>query len=124
MTTKNIDLKLITPDHLKGYWNVFDRTVNKTQSDEFSSINVLDIQSNFFRSLNGKITEGQYEIFRESEIIYNPQIKFYSNNSEIGNAIITRLFIEEQSNKFIHKLTLYFSSGLELILKKEEKLNS
>ena len=123
MTTKNIDLKLITPDHLKGYWNVFDRTVNKTKSDEFSSINVLDIQSNFFRSLNGKITEGQYEIFRESEIIYNPQIKFYSNNSEIGNAIVTRLFIEEQNNKFIHKLTLYFSSGLELILKKEEKLN-
>lgn len=123
MTKKNIDLKLITPDHLKGYWNVFDRTINKTKSDQFSSISVLHIQNNFFRSLNGKITEGEYEIFRESEIIYNPQIKFYSNNSEIGNAIITRLFIEEQNNKFIHKLTLYFSSGLELILKKEEKLN-
>ena len=123
MTKKNIDLKLITPDHLKGYWNVFDRTINKTKSDQFSSISVLHIQSNFFRSLNGKITEGEYAIFRESEIIYNPQIKFYSNNSEIGNAIITRLFIEEQNNKFIHKLTLYFSSGLELILKKEEKLN-
>ena len=123
MARKNIDLKLITPDHLKGYWSVSDRTINKTNIDQFSSINVLDFQNNFFRSVNGKITEGEYEIFRESEIIYNPQIKFYSNNSEIANAIITRLFIEELNNKFIHKLTLYFSSGLELILKKEENLN-
>ncbi len=57
---------------------------------------------------------------REKEIIYNPQLIFYVNNSEIANAIITRLYSENDGNKKIYKLTLYFTTGLELVLHKNQ----
>ncbi len=116
---KNIDLNEIDKDHVKGHWEVHSRSSNKMEHDYFSDINKLDLEKNHFRSVNGKVIEGKWEVVREKEIIFNPQIKFYLGNNEVGNAIITRLFEEIRSDgKKLQKLTLYFTTGLELILKK------
>jgi hypothetical protein len=55
---------------------------------------------------------------REEEIIYNPQLFFYINKDYTANAITTRLFTETTDKSVIYKLTLYFTSGLELVLHK------
>lgn len=71
-----------------------------------------------FTLQNGEEVKGKLTLARETKIIYNPQLKFYNNNEVIANAIITRLTHEEVMGKEIHKLTLYFSTGLELVLHK------
>ncbi len=120
MIMKNYDLNEINGDHVKGHWQVHKRVFNKPDHDYFTDINKLDLEKSSFRSINGKVIEGQWEVFREKELIFNPQIKFYHNKIEIGNAIITRLYEEQTEGQKSQKLTLYFLTGLELILKKEE----
>lgn len=116
---KNVDLKDIDQEIITGHWKVYRRVKNNDTKDYFSDINILDLGKNVFRSVNGKITEGQWKVFRENEIVFNPQIKFLQNDNELANAIITRLFEEEFAGQKLQKLTLYFITGLELILQKE-----
>jgi hypothetical protein len=74
------------------------------------------LKTDSYTSVNGKQRTGRWLVTRASSIIYNPQLKFFIDETEVGKAIITRLYteIDEESNTF--NLTLYFNTGLELVL--------
>ncbi len=114
-----IDLNTVNEDHLKGVWEVKNRFINNNNADNpFVDIRVLEIDTGDYRSVNGKERRGKWQMVREHQIIYNPQIKFYIEQQPVGNAIITRLQSETDINGNTFKLTLYFSNGLELVLQK------
>lgn len=115
---KNIDLSVITSDHVVGDWEVDYRSLSSGKTDVFTDIRLIIMKNEFYQLVNGKTIKGQWEVFRENEIIYNPQLKFFKEGQEIGNAIITRLCEQEIGEKKFYRLTLYFASGLELVLKK------
>lgn len=110
----NIDLSAIQQRDLLGEWKVIDRYVNKSLLNPFNETKVLDLKENFYQSVNGQIINGNWTIEYEKEIIYNPQLKFFSGVTKINEAIITRLYIEEKQMRMF----LYFSTGMELILSK------
>lgn len=115
----SIDLNKITPSHLIGKWSVFSRSSSKPlANDHFSKIEVLSLSNDSFSCKNGTSITGKLTLARETKIIYNPQLKFFNNSQLIGNAIITRLTEDRIEGKEIHKLTLYFTTGLELVLQK------
>ncbi|MCW3075982.1 MAG: hypothetical protein JWO32_591 [Bacteroidetes bacterium] len=113
-----IDLNHITQAHVEGIWTVEAMNGPGLAHSTFSAIHRIAIQKNAFTAQNGKEISGQFIFCRENEIVYNPQLKFYQHNKEVGNAIITRLYSDIENNKTCYKLTLYFSTGLELILQK------
>ena len=114
-----IDLSAIKEEHLNGTWEVTNRVVNNNAaSNPFIDIRMIEMNGEKYRSVNGKERKGEWQMIREQEIIYNPQIKFFLDRQQVGNAIITRLLSESYLDGETYKLTLYFSNGLELILKK------
>ena len=116
---QHIDLNLITNEHILGKWRVHSRSASRhAETDYFSSIHTIDIGKENFIAHNGKDLSGRLSMIREYEIIYNPQLKFYRNTREIANAIITRMILETDGGCVSHKMTLYFTSGLELVLLK------
>jgi hypothetical protein len=116
---ENISLNIISEDHIFGHWEVKDRIVNPQNKHlHFSSISNLELKKGVFISYNGKKSTGKFKMVREEEIIYNPQLFFYINKDYTANAITTRLFTETTDKSVIYKLTLYFTSGLELVLHK------
>jgi hypothetical protein len=115
-----IDLNAITEEHVRGNWEVQSRVVNSVSQDNiFSDVRIIEIQPDYYRSVNGKERHGKWQVLREEEIIYNPQLKFFIEGKEVGNAIITRLRCEQAANGEVYKLTLYFHTGLELVLQKQ-----
>ena len=73
-----IDLNAITEDHLRGVWEVQLRVVtNDNKNTLFADVRTIEIQPDHYRSVNGKECRGQWKVFREEEIIYNPQLKFF-----------------------------------------------
>jgi len=114
---KYIDLNSITPEHVLGRWEVIDRVVNEeSQSSLFSDIKLIELSHGSYISVNGKKVTGEWHVSRDSKVIYNPQLKFFVNDAEVGKAIITRLLNEIEDDNTISKLTLYFNTGLELIM--------
>ncbi|MCW2950811.1 MAG: hypothetical protein JWN41_1824 [Thermoleophilia bacterium] len=112
-----IDLSAITEEHIRGNWEVQSRVVNSdSQQNLFADVRIIELQLDHYRSVNGKVREGEWKVLREEEIIYNPQLKFFIDGEEVGNAIITRLRYEQENSGEVYKLTLYFNTGLELIL--------
>lgn len=112
-----IDLSAITEEHVRGNWEVQSRLVNSDSQDNFfADVRLIEIQPDYYRSVNGKERKGEWQVLRDEEIIYNPQLKFFINGEEVGNSIITRLRYEQEGNGDVYKLTLYFSTGLELVL--------
>ena len=83
---------------------------------------IIHIEKENYQTINGKIRNGKFMIFREKELIYNPQVKFSEPKIVDSNAIITRLFIDETPDIKKYNLTIYFTTGLELILQKTETL--
>ena len=113
----NIDLNAIQETDVYGKWEVQERVVNNSsQSNLFVDVRVIEIEPNLYRSINGKERKGNWTVIREKEVIYNPQLKFFIDGEEVGNAIITRLRYDPIANGNLYKLTLYFSTGLELVL--------
>ncbi|RYY90817.1 MAG: hypothetical protein EOO15_00980 [Chitinophagaceae bacterium] len=113
-----IDLNLITEEHICGTWEVFSKTLNGSMANVFADIRRIDIQPGHYRSVNGRERTGEWSVFREKDIIYNPQLKFFVEGEQVGNAIVTRLMLERAMVGEVHKLTLYFNTGLELVLHK------
>lgn len=112
-----IDLNAITEEHVRGNWEVQSRVVNSDSHDNlFSDIRIIEIRPDYYRSVNGKERTGEWQVLREEEIVYNPQLKFFIDGKEVGNAIITRLRYEQEKSGDVYKLTLYFNTGLELVL--------
>ncbi|RYZ20634.1 MAG: hypothetical protein EOO16_16025 [Chitinophagaceae bacterium] len=115
-----IDLNAITEEHVRGNWEVASRVVNpESQQSLFADVRIIEIQPDHYRSVNGKERKGMWQVVREEEIIYNPQLKFFIDGVEVGNAIITRLRFDQAENGNVYKLTLYFHTGLELMLQKQ-----
>lgn len=114
-----INLGEITEAHLHGTWKVESRSLNNKNESEniFVSYNSIEfLENNDFIALNGKNIQGQWQIIREHEVIYNPQIKFYLNDKQAVNSIITNLMADND----VFKLVLYFDSGLECVLAKSK----
>ncbi|RYZ52751.1 MAG: hypothetical protein EOP49_08870 [Sphingobacteriales bacterium] len=114
-----IDLNDITEEHVCGKWEVHSRAVNGSAANLFADIREIEIRPGYYRSVNGKERVGNWQVVREEKIIYNPQLKFFINEEQVGNAIITRLLSEKNFNGEVFKLTLYFNTGLELLLHKK-----
>ena len=113
----NIDLNAIKEADVYGKWEVQERMVNNSsQGNLFADVRVIEIEPTHYRSINGKERQGKWAVIREKEVIYNPQLKFFIDGEEVGNAIITRLRYDPIANGNLYKLTLYFSTGLELVL--------
>lgn len=110
----NIELNNITETLLFGEWKVEDRYINDPQSNPFEDTKLLEFQENFYQSVNGKVFNGKWKISFEDELIYNPKLKFFVGDNLFNDALITRMYIEHN----IHKMYLYFTNGLELILVK------
>lgn len=120
---EHIDLNHITEEHLLGEWEVKERiNSNPTSENPFSCCRIIHIEKQNYKTINGKVRNGKFMIFREKELIYNPQVKFSEQKSSESNAIITRLFIDKIDDKTKYNLTIYFTTGLELILQKTEKI--
>jgi len=116
---KYIDLNSITTDHVLGKWEVIDRVVNTaSQGSMFSDIKIIELRPDSYTSINGKKLTGEWEVSRNSSVIYNPQLRFFIDDTEVGKAIITRLLHEIDEDDKKSKLTLYFNTGIELIMTK------
>lgn len=114
-----ISLDTITEEHLRGRWEVHSRVVNgESLENMFADVRIIEIKPAEYRSINGKERTGKWTVIREKEIIYNPQLHFYIDGRQVADAIITRLRAEATTTGEVFKLTLYFSTGLELILHK------
>lgn len=115
-----IDLNTITVGHVIGKWRVESRVVSRGSNNNlFSHAKTMELDNSSYKAKNGLEYKGEWHVVREKELIYNPQLKFFMDSIQAGNAIITKfLQIDEGDNK-TELLTLYFSDGLELVLKKD-----
>ncbi len=125
MGIKYIDLNHISAQHVLGKWEVTDRMVNSDSNENiFSDIRLIELEETSYTSINGKKLFGEWNVKREDKIIYNPQLRFFINGEPVAKAIITRLMQETSESGELFKLTLYFNTGLELVLhKKTEQPN-
>lgn len=120
-----IKLNEVTANHLLGAWKVKTRQTNKSNAGNlFATCSCLKFGDNARFTLtvrNGQLKRGQWRMVREQEMIYNPQLKFQLGKEDRANSIITNLMTDDQ----VHfKLILYFDSGLELVLEKDENNSS
>jgi hypothetical protein len=119
-----ISLDDVTEDYLLGKWRVKSHMVSNTYSEHrFLACKSIEFQKGKgFKAKDGrKSNKGNWEIVREKEMIYNPQVRFHLGKKITVNSIITNLETLDEKNL---KLILYFDSGLELILEKEAAKNA
>lgn len=113
----DIGLDEINETHLLGIWTIDERFINKNKHEEiFLNCNKLAfLTDSVFKALQCEGFTGLWSIIREVELIYNPQVIFFNQDKQVARAIVTRLF----TDNIIYKLTLYFSTGLELNLRRD-----
>jgi len=116
-----IKLDDVTEEHLIGAWVVKNRQANSSNVGQlFARCNCLKFQKNnsfATTTQDGKRNKGNWQIVREREVIYNPQVRFNIGKNQLINSIITNLMEEDETHL---KLILYFDSGVELVLEKEK----
>jgi hypothetical protein len=118
-----LDLNIVTAEHLSGTWEVLERLGG--QASEVSPLSACNrisfLGKGKLQVENSKMETGTWEFFKETEIIYNPQLNFgFKNQPEVINAIITRFREDEEEEELSLKVTLYFTSGLELVLEQKK----
>jgi hypothetical protein len=120
-----LDLNILTVNHLFGSWEVNERP-SGTDADTsvFASCRKVTFKESGDILVEGESNEtGKWEMFKETEIIYNPQLNFtFKPEEEVLNAIITRYREDEETGNLSLKVTLYFNSGLELVLERKTEL--
>ena len=118
-----IKLDDVSEHHLLGAWKVKHRLTNSDNASQLFArcdcVKFSEKNAFFTISQDGKRNRGTWQIKRETEVIYNPQVKFVLAKKKRVNSIITNLMTEDEKN---FKLILYFDSGLELVLEKEETI--
>lgn len=120
-----LDLNILTVSHLFGSWEVLERPTGAgTDSSVFAACSrVIFKESGEVWVEGGRSETGRWEMFKEDEIIYNPQLNFtFSTEDETLNAIITRYREDDEPTYLSLKMTLYFTSGLELVLERKTDL--
>ena len=114
-----IDLRKVTEDHVKGKWIVRDRIQSAgKEKNVFDDVRLIELKDGNYKSVNGKELSGDWQVIKEDEVIYHPQLRFFIDGNEVGNAIITRLRADTEKQGETLNLTLYFTNGLELLLQK------
>lgn len=120
---ENFNLNIITEEHIAGKWEVIERAIPApSEISALSTIDHLEIDKGIFKYVNGKKCKGKLALVHETDIIYNPQLLFYIKENQVENAIITRLYSENNGKQETFYLTLYFTTGLELVLQKNTTL--
>jgi len=117
-----LDLNILTAQNLFGSWEVLERPGGQaTDTSVFATCTRVVFQvSGDLEVQNGGQLSGKWDFFKETEIIYNPQLNLTFNTSEeVLNAIITRYREDDEENYLSRKVTLYFNSGLELVLEQK-----
>jgi len=120
-----LDLNILTVSHLFGSWEILERPVGAgTDSSVFATCSKIVFKESGDVQVEGNKNEtGKWEMFKETEIIYNPQLNFtFSSEEETLNAIITRYREDDEPTYLSLKMTLYFTSGLELVLERKTDL--
>ena len=114
------DLNTIIEEDLLGNWEMDQVFINQSIENNLliQQRLIALLINNVLQLISEKEIEGKWFLLKQFDIIYNPQVKFELNQKEIGNAIITRFYDTTENSVIIRKLTLYFDTGLELILKK------
>jgi hypothetical protein len=115
---KSLAFNEIKQAHLIGTWHVQSRLLSKSDpASIYATSDKHELSGNGnYKVTNGTQVVGTWSIFSEDEIIKNPLIKLTVNN-ETTNAIITLLKYSDDDKSA--QLTLYLSTGLELVLKKD-----
>lgn len=113
-----VNLKDIKPDHLIGCWRVQCQVLSKSDPDSLfvSAKEHTFLENGIYALLNGKETLGTWNLTTEDELIKNPLLEFIVNDHK-EKAIITLLLYSE--DKKFAQLTIYLSTGLELVLLKK-----
>lgn len=114
-----LDLNAITAEDLLGKWVVSERFEGHSQAEEIfaRSTDLILMANDKLKTINDETISGKWHLFRETEIIYNPQLRFSFNKTDQDfKAMITRLSEAEADDEITRTLTLYFTSGLELVL--------
>ena len=120
-----LDLNILTVSHLFGSWEVLERPVGSDSDDSvFAACSRITFKESGDLIIEGDKNEtGKWDMFKETEIIYNPQLNFiFKPEDEILNAIITRYREDDEPTHLSLKMTLYFTSGLELVLERKTDL--
>lgn len=120
-----LDLNILTVSHLFGSWEVLERPGGTgTDNSVFASCSQVTFNESGDVMIGGsKNVSGKWQMFKENEIIYNPQLNFtFSADEETLNAIITRYREDDEPTYLSLKMTLYFTSGLELVLERKTDL--
>ena len=116
-----LKLEEVMEQHLLGSWRIRSRQVNSSNlSNVFAGFTCIQFKEKVFVGSNGKRRKGTWEIIREEEMIYNPQVKFYLGKTITINSIITNLMTVSQTE---YRLILYFDTGMELVLEKDDSLD-
>jgi hypothetical protein len=110
----DIGMDEISETHLWGAWAIENRFINKNKHEEIflSCSDLFFSKDGTFETADPAKAGGFWRMTREAELVYNPQLFFFRTEAPIAQAIITRLFTDNT----VYKLTLYFSTGLELNL--------
>lgn len=115
-----IQLDDVSENHLFGVWKVKHRLTNSKNAGQVFArcdcVKFTEKKALTIFAQDGKRNKGTWQIKREKEMIYNPQVKFKLAKKVRVNSIITNLMTEDNEH---FKLILYFDSGLELVLEKD-----
>ena len=119
-----LDLNIVAAEHLLGSWDVLERPGGHvSDTSVFATCTKVIFQQNGSVVVtDGGTKTGRWELFKETEIIYNPQLNFtFTEEEGVLNAIITRYREDDEEDYLSRKVTFYFTSGMELVL--EQKAN-
>ncbi|MBK0404034.1 hypothetical protein I5M27_13650 [Adhaeribacter sp. BT258] len=117
-----LDLNIIATEHLLGSWDVLERPGGQvSDTSVFATCSKVVFQNKGSVIVtDGTAKTGHWELFKETEIIYNPQLNFtFSEEEGVLNAIITRYREDDEEDYFSRKVTFYFTSGMELVLEQK-----
>ena len=116
-----LQLESISHKHVVGTWDVQECFNVPVSGGALTGITSLHFdESGEFTADGHNPVSGSWELFRENEIIYNPQLRFLKDDAVIASAIITRLSELREDNIYIATMTIYFTNGMEFIIQKAE----
>ncbi|MCD6019576.1 MAG: hypothetical protein K0S53_2697 [Bacteroidetes bacterium] len=114
---KPIELNNITEEHILGNWRVQSKILNR--SDPESPFATAEehhfLKDSIYKTLNGEDLLGKWVLFLETDIIKSPLLKFTLKNQAVNTIITLLLYTDDKEHA---QLTIYFDTGLELVLLK------
>lgn len=114
----SVDFNRITEEHIKGDWHVQSRIISRSDpSSIFARAHKHQFTNENYKARNGEERTGKWNIVRDKELLTRPYIHFEVEKVPVKALITKLLYSKDQKNA---QLTIYFSTGLELVLLKNE----